>query len=145
MGFDFENVSVVYAATEVPYLRREPTRYMEAKITQLHKHLSKKRQGDDDNATVLTVVTPTVCSNDNSWRTGSMSTISTVSSGSQATNSSLARRPSNLNLRSSASGSNEEEWGYFVDFTSKPNHKCYRSFLGREIAANKSSKKTFLT
>lgn len=141
MGLDFENVSGIYSA-EVPYVRREPARYMEAKITRLHKHLSTvRKQDEDDDGTVITVVTPTVCSSDYSWRTGgSMSTISTFSSGSHVVNRSLlTSRPSRLHLQNSISPIQDSDWGYFVDVAPKPDRKCTRrSFMQREIAATKN-------
>lgn len=148
MGFDFENICIV-CSTEVPQFgRREPTRYLEAKITQLHKQLSTQIQCGDDDATAVTMVTPTVCSNDYSWRTGgsSMSTISTFSSGSHATNRSLTASSSSLNiLHNNTAPDNREDWGYFVDVNpaakQQGGRKRYRGFLQREIAA--TAKKQF--
>jgi hypothetical protein len=148
MGFDFD-VFIVCSAEVPQFGRRESTRYLEAKITQLHKHLSTQIQcGDnDDDATAVTMVTPTVCSNDYSWRTGgsSMSTISTFSYGSHATSRSLTtiQSSSRLNLtNNNTAPDHRDDWGYFVDVnpvaSNKPNRRSYRGFLHREIAATVS-------
>ena len=59
-------VLVVCCSAEVKLRRGEAPRYLEAKITQLHKRLLKTtrivEQGGSDDKSVVTVITPTICS-----------------------------------------------------------------------------------
>ena len=50
---------------------------LEAKNTQLHKHLNSTRIREDDDKTVVIVITPAVCSSSRSTSCSIMSTLST--------------------------------------------------------------------
>lgn len=62
----FDDAVVLVCSAEVILRRGEAPRYLEAKINQLHKRLLKTtrniEQGCCDEKTVVTVITPTICS-----------------------------------------------------------------------------------
>jgi hypothetical protein len=100
MNHHFDAAVVVVCSAEVKLRRGEAPRYLEAKINQLHKRLQKTtriiEQGCCDEKTVVTVITPTVCSSSSScWDSGrgglfTSINISHTSSGSMSTISAMS-------------------------------------------------------
>jgi hypothetical protein len=146
MNLDKNAVVVQGEGTLYPW---ETLRYQETKIAQLHKHLKSTSIGKDgeehldDDKTLLTLVTPKVCTTPSPRlglaRSGSMVTISTLSAGSFASSRSTLpqKAPSTLNLAAVESAT--DAWGHFVDvscpLTESPRHP-YRHFLRRELQSN---------
>lgn len=146
MNLDKNVVVVQGEGTLYPW---ETPRYQEAKIVQLHKLLKSTSIGkdgeahDDDDKTLLTLVTPKVCSSPSPrlglTRSGSMVTISTLSGGSCASSQRTQprRSPSTINL--AAVESAPDTWGHFVDVacpSAEQPRRPYRHFLRRELQSN---------